>query len=71
MSISEVWIQEKIKYQQRYIQYLKKCEAGESEYLRGHLNECSYVLRNIFGLSNQQMREIEHNYSGFTNEDIE
>lgn len=57
-NITEAWENTRIAYQQRYVKYLK--EYNESnEYIRGHLNECSYVLINIFGLTDKQMKELE------------
>ena len=70
-SIKEAWEDMRIVYQQRYVKHLKDYNTTESEYARGHLNECSHVLINVFGLTDKQIREIERNYSGLTNADIE
>lgn len=69
-NITEAWDKERLAYQQRYIMWLKKWYEFHNEDYRGHANECSYVLINIFGLSGKQIRELEHNYSGLTNDDI-
>ena len=76
-TITEAWENTKIAYQQRYVRYLKEYNESlkegnqtKSEYTRGHLNECSYVLIGVFGLTDEQIRELEHNYSGFTNKDL-
>jgi hypothetical protein len=69
-SIKEEWENMRMIYQQRYVKYLKEYNETESEYARGHLNECSYALIGIFGLTNKQMRELEQNYSGLTSEDL-
>ena len=69
-SIINEWENARLAYQQRYVQYLRKFnETGDAE-TRGQLNECSHVLIDIFGLTVKQIKEIEHNYSGFTNDDI-
>lgn len=70
-SIREAWEDMRIVYQQRYVKYLKEYHNTESEYARGHLNECSHVLISVFGLTDKQIREIERDYSGLTNADIE
>lgn len=70
-NILEAWENTRLMYQQRYVKYLKEYDTTKSEDARGHLNECSYVLISIFGLTDKQIRELEHNYSGLTNADLE
>ena len=70
-NITITWENERIFYQQRYIMWLKKFQATNSEYYRGHVLECSYVLINVFGLTSEQIKELEHDYSGFLNDDLE
>jgi hypothetical protein len=69
-NITEVWENERLAYQQRYVMWLKRWENYHNEDDRGHANECSYVLINIFGLTDGQIKELEHNYSGLTNDDL-
>lgn len=69
-NITEVWENERLAYQQRYVMWLKRWENYHNEDDRGHANECSYVLINIFGLTDGQIKELEHNYSGLNNDDL-
>lgn len=69
-NITEAWEKTCLDYQQRYIKWLNRWYEYHNEDCRGHANECSYVLINVFGLSEKQIRELEHNYSGFTNDDL-
>ena len=70
-NIVEAWEDMRIVYQQRYVKYLREYDETKSEYARGHLNECSWVLTGIYNLTDKQIKELEHNYSGLTNADIE
>lgn len=69
-NITKTWEKERIDYQQRYVKWLKRWHDYHNEDDRGHANECIYVLINIFGLTYRQIREIEHDYSGLTDDDI-
>ena len=69
-NITEAWENTRLTYQQRYIMWLKRWHEYHNEDDRGHANECSYVLINVFGLTDKQIKELEHNYSGFTNDDL-
>ena len=61
--IFKIWDEKRIKYQLRYaMQYAK----GDNNDV---LNEMSFVLTNIFGLTVRQIIEIEQN-GGFTNDDL-
>lgn len=72
MGITELWKNERIRYQQRYVRYLRRWNKTHNEDDRGHFLECSYVLINIFGLTADQVNELEQNdYDGFTKKDLE
>lgn len=61
--IFKIWDEKRIKYQLRYaMQYAK----GDNNDV---LNEMSFVLVNIFGLTARQIIELERN-GGFTNDDL-
>lgn len=66
-NIIEIWEKTRLDYQQRYVMWLKRWHDYHNEDDRGHANECSYVLISIFGLTDKQVRELEYNYCGFTN----
>lgn len=70
MSIIEAWENSRMDYQQRYIRFLNKFNETGNADDRGHMLEASYVLISIFGLSVQQIQELEHNNSRLTNADI-
>lgn len=70
-SIIEKWNTERIRYQQRYARFVKKWNEYHNEDDRGHLTECSYVLINIFGLTKDQVEELEQDYIGLTKKDLE
>lgn len=69
-NITKTWEKARIDYQQRYVTWLKRWHDYHNEDDRGHANECRYVLINIFGLTDRQIREIEHDYIGLTDDDI-
>ena len=72
MNITEFWKNERIRYQQRYVWYLRRWNETHNENDKGHFLECSYVLINIFGLTVEQVDELEqNNYAGFTKKDLE
>lgn len=58
-NITETWENARLAYQQRYIMWLKKWQENNNEEVRGHVNECSYVLINFFGLTSKQIEELE------------
>lgn len=69
-NITEIWENARLAYQQRYIMWLKRWHDYHNEDERGHANECSYVLTNIFGLTDKQVKELECDYCGLTNNDL-
>ncbi len=69
-NITKAWENARLAYQQRYINWLKRWHDYHNEDDRGHANECSYVLINVFGLISEQVIELEHDCSGFTNNDL-
>lgn len=69
-NITETWENERRVYQQRYVMWLKRWHDYHRQDDRGHVHECSYVLINIFGLTEKQIKELEQNYSGLTNDDL-
>ena len=72
-NMKEVWEKERLDYQKRYANYVKKCmdpECGAET--RGHMLECSYVLIRFFGLTPRQVDELEkHDFCGMTQADID
>ena len=68
----------RLDYQQRYVKvserYYKSLSEPFNEFSQGRFKgkvlEMQWVLRNIFGLSERQIYEVERN-QGFTNDDIE
>lgn len=70
--ITEAWQNARICYQLRYALYAKEYKKNEeNKEVLGHLNECSYVLTEIFGLSAKQVDELELNdFCGLTNDDF-
>lgn len=74
--LSEVlnaWEKSRIKYQQRYATYISRyVNSGEKDMdAHGHAMECSYILINLFGLTDSEMRQLESdNYAGLLNRDI-
>lgn len=76
-NIQIVWEVERLKYQQRYVEYCEKFkESQEKEFTefsqgqyKGAMLEISQVLINIFGLSGGQVLEVERN-RGFTDADM-
>ena len=69
-NITKTWEKERIAYQKRYVMWLKLWHDYHNEDDRGHADECSYVLINIFGLTDKQVREWEIDYSGLTNDNL-
>ena len=61
--IFRVWDKERLKYQLRYS---RQYATGNNDDV---LNEMSFVLINVFGLTHRQVMEIERN-GGLTNDDL-
>ena len=62
----------RLKYQARYASYLRKyTETGDMD-AHGHAMECSYVLIEIFGLTDEEVRQLEKNqFAGLLDRDYE
>ena len=71
--LQKAWNEMLLNYQRRYARYAKKfAENPEDKYALGHLHECSFVLINVFGLSNTEVDELEaHNFIGLTKRQLE
>lgn len=63
----------RIAYQQRYAKYAKQAnENPNNKTVLGQMSENSYVLINMFGLSSEQILELEfYDYCGLTDRDLE
>lgn len=60
--IFRIWDKKRLEYQSRYA---RQYAAGNNDVL----NEMSFVLINVFGLTFRQIIEIEQN-GGLTNDDL-
>ena len=71
-NITKAWQDARICYQQRYVSFARKYKKNsEDKELLGHLNECSYVLIEFFGLTPNQVKELEENdFMGLTHQDL-
>ena len=70
-AVQEEWEKMRITYQIRYEKKKKKVRDNEfNTDNHGALLEMSYVLIEVFGLTDKQVQEIERN-DGLTNADIE
>ncbi len=69
--IKDAWNKVRLDYQNRYYKKHKQLESagnyGGTDH--GAMLEMSYVLHEIFGLTDRQVEEVEHD--GFTHEDME
>lgn len=69
-AVQEEWEKMRIAYQIRYAKKYKKVTDNEfNTDNHGALLEMSYVLIEVFGLTDKQVREIERN-DGLTNADL-
>lgn len=69
-AVQEEWEKMRIAYQIRYARMSKKIKENEFNINNhGALLEMSYVLIEVFGLTDKQVHEIEKN-DGLTNADI-
>lgn len=59
-------------YQQRYAKFLKKYVENNTDMdSHGHAMECSYILINVFGLTDCEVRQLEKNdFAGFLDSDL-
>lgn len=70
-AVQEEWEKMRIAYQIRYARMHKKVKENEiNTDNHGALVEMSYVLIEVFGLTDKQVQEIERN-DGLTNTDLE
>ena len=71
--ILNAWEQARLEYQKRYVSFARKHrEHEDNKDVLGHLHECSYVLIHIFGLSADQVTELERDtFCGLLNADFE
>lgn len=70
-AVQEEWEKMRIAYQIRYARMYKKVRDNEfNTDNHGALLEMSYVLIEVFGLTSQQVEEVEKN-GGLTNKDLE
>lgn len=70
--VQQEWENLRLAYQQRYVKYAKQVnENPDNKTVLGQMLESSYVLINVFGLSSEQVQELEsYDYCGLTNQDI-
>lgn len=72
--ITDAWERTRLAYQNRYAVLARKIKTNAIEVNErdiGALNEQSYVLITIFGLTQKQIKELESNdYCGLTNNDF-
>lgn len=70
-SVIKAWEDERRRYQKRYYEFYRKYKKNTLDMTnRGHMEETSYVLINIFGLTSKQVVQIEKN-GGYTNKDLD
>lgn len=70
-NVQEAWENLRINYQSRYARMCRKVQDGEfNTDNHGAMLEMSYVLHEVFGLTDNQVDEVER-YGGLTEADIE
>ena len=71
--IISAWHQEREHFQKRYAEHFKKVQSSPNDMRAvGHLNECSYTLIHIFGLTPSQVSELERfEACGLTDKDLD
>lgn len=76
-SIKNAWIQQRLEYQSRYSKCCEKYKDNMNhknhniaESYKGTMNEMSWVLISIFGLTSKEVSEVEKN-KGLTNADLD
>lgn len=76
-SIRDTWIRQRLEYQSRYSKCCEKYKDNMNhknhniaESYKGAMNEMSWVLITIFGLTSKQTEEVERN-KGLTNADLD
>lgn len=68
-AVQKEWEKMRIAYQSRYARMYRKAENEFNTDNHGALLEMSYVLITVFGLTPEQVEEIERN-GGLTNADL-
>lgn len=75
--IKNAWIQQRLEYQLRYSKACEKYKDNANhkdhsiaESYKGAMNEMSWVLISIFGLTSKEVSEVEKN-KGLTNADLD
>lgn len=69
--VQKAWESMRIAYQSRYARMFKEVKDNEfNTDNHGAMLEMSYVLITVFGLTDEQVMEVEKN-GGLTDEDIE
>ena len=58
MNIVDTWEAEKIKYKDRYLDYVQRWNTTLNEEDHGHARECAYVLQTILGFTESQLLEL-------------
>lgn len=71
--VQQEWEKMRIEYQKRYAKHAKQVKENQNNQTAlGQLLESSYVLINVFGLSDKEVVELEaNNYCGLTDRDLE
>lgn len=64
---------ERLQYQKRYAEFYRKLNENPNDLVTAaHLHECAYTLTHFFGLTPQQVQELEKfGGCGLTNFDME
>lgn len=69
-AVQEEWNKMRIAYQSRYARMYRKAKNEFDSDNHGAMLEMCYVLITVFGLTIEQLQEIERN-GGLTNADLE
>lgn len=71
MNFRENFENYRMVYQSRYVRYLKKYDENNADMdSHGHAMECSHILINVFGLTDNEVRQLEKNdYAGLLDSD--
>ena len=72
MNVKELIKEKQMVYQQRYAKYIKKyVENNNDMESYGHAMECSYILIDVFGLTGNEVEQLEkNNYAGLLDFDL-
>lgn len=69
MNLVKSFSMEREKYQLRYANMCKKIMGSQDRSLIGAMHEMSYVLINVFGLTDDEVSQVEKN-GGFTDKEL-